>query len=115
MNENLTTAMVPSDCTLPTSEQPLRVDEFDELFSRHVTGVDGSTPGRVVLNLDPTPEVASRVAHLAARETGCCGFFTFSLELSDGNVALTVTVDEGHRGVLDAVAARARDLSGGPT
>ncbi|TYB48942.1 hypothetical protein [Actinomadura chibensis] len=103
----------PEGCALPTVERPLRVAEFDALFAEAVTAVEPAGPGRVRLVLRPDPEVAGRAAELAARETGCCSFFTFTLTATGGALALQAGVDERHTGVLDALAARARELSGG--
>ncbi|MFC4054187.1 hypothetical protein ACFOY4_31220 [Actinomadura syzygii] len=101
----------PRACTLPTVERPLRVAEFDALFAEAVTAVEPAGPGRVRLVLRPDPEVAGRAAELAARETGCCSFFTFTLTATGGALALQAGVDERHTEVLDALAARASELS----
>ncbi|TYK50990.1 hypothetical protein [Actinomadura decatromicini] len=102
---------VPGACTLPTVERPLRVAEFDALFAEAVTAVEAAGPGRVRLVLRPDPEVAGRAAELAARETGCCSFFTFTLTAAGGALVLQAGADERHTEVLDALAARAGELS----
>ncbi|HEV7651817.1 MAG TPA: hypothetical protein VGP26_26985 [Actinophytocola sp.] len=98
---------VPPSCTLPTTEQPLRVAEFDDLFATAVTGASRPAPGRLTLRLEPTPEVAATAAGLAVRETGCCSFFTFALTAAGGELTLDVTVGPEHVAVLDALAGRA--------
>ncbi|TMR07447.1 hypothetical protein ETD83_00220 [Actinomadura soli] len=98
-------------CTLPTAERPLREAEFDALFAEAVTAVQPDGPGRVRLELRPDPRVAGRAAELAARETGCCSFFTFTLTATGGALALQASVDERHNAVLDALAARAIRIS----
>ncbi|MFI0408341.1 hypothetical protein [Actinomadura sp. 3N508] len=103
----------PQACSLPTAERPLRVAEFDALFADAVTTVQPEGPGRVRLELRADPLVAGRAAELAARETGCCSFFTFTLTATGGALALQVGVDERHVEVLDALAARATRISGG--
>ncbi|MEU9473975.1 hypothetical protein AB0D78_47270 [Streptomyces avermitilis] len=35
------TTWIPASCTLPTTEQPLRVAEFDALFAERLTGRRG--------------------------------------------------------------------------
>jgi hypothetical protein len=97
----------PSACTLPTAEQPLRVAEFDALFAEAVRGVERIDPVRLRLSLDAEPQWAGRAAELAARETGCCSFFTFVLTATGGRLSLEVTVPGQHVDVLDALAARA--------
>jgi hypothetical protein len=95
---------VPSSCTLPTAEQPLRVAEFDALFaaaSRVTRVADGE------LRFALPQELAGTAATLAARETGCCSFFTFTLTLSAGELTVGISVGEPHVAVLDALARRA--------
>jgi hypothetical protein len=98
---------VPQACTLPAAEQPLRLAEFDDLFATAVRSVDRVDPSRVRLELVPEAAVAARAADLAVRETGCCSFFTFTLNASGGRVALDVTVPAEYVEVLDALTARA--------
>jgi hypothetical protein len=102
----VTEAWIPQACTLPTAERPLRTAEFDELFAkaREVSRRDDTT---LVLELEPTPEVAARAADLAMREIGCCSFFTFTLELATETVSLTIGVVPGQTAVLDAITERA--------
>jgi hypothetical protein len=109
---DLTGSWAPQACTLPTSEQPLRVAEFDQFFTDAVRSVDRAAPTRLVLDLEPTAEVASQAAGLAARETGCCSFFTFTLTASGGALGLEVSVPAGYVNVLDALAHRAVTLAG---
>lgn len=98
----------PGDgCTLPTADVPLRVAEFDDLFATVVRGVDRIDATRLRLTLDPRPDVAARTADLAVRETGCCGFFTFTLTAADEQLRLEVAVPDGRTAVLDGLAARA--------
>lgn len=95
---------MPSACTLPTADRPLRVAEFDALFAT-ATSAERVAPGELRFALPP--EVAGTAAALAARETGCCSFFTFTLTLTAGELTLGVSVGEQHVEVLDALAARA--------
>ena len=104
------TAWVPQACTLPTAEQPLRVAEFDEVFTRSVRGTERAGQSRLRLNLDRG--VAGRIAELAVAETGCCSFFTFTLTVAAGSLLLEVAVPPANTGVLDALATRVAELSG---
>lgn len=99
---------VPATCTLPTVERPTRVAEFDSLLGTAVRGVDRIAETRLRLELEPSPEVAGQAAQLAAKETGCCSFFTFTLTADGAGVRLDVAVPDGQTDVLDALAARAR-------
>ncbi|MEV4099340.1 hypothetical protein AB0J42_03700 [Nonomuraea sp. NPDC049649] len=94
----------PSACTLPTADRPLRVAEFDALFSEAVRAT--RDPARLRLELAFSPGNAARAADLAARETGCCSFFTFTLTIADGRLTLDVTVPPEHADVLDALGRR---------
>ncbi|MFF5261535.1 hypothetical protein ACFY4C_21535 [Actinomadura viridis] len=105
----------PQACTLPTADRPLRVAEFDALFAEAVTEVRPAGPGRVRLALRPEPQAAGRAAELAARESGCCSFFTFALTARGGTLALEISVDEPHIDVLEALAARASRMSAQPS
>jgi hypothetical protein len=97
-------AWVPTSCTLPTEERPVRAEAFTALFAEAVRGTDRPDPGRLRLELDPAPEVAARAADLATRETGCCSFFTFTLAATAGTLTLDIAVDAAHTLVLDALA-----------
>lgn len=111
-NETGTGVWVPQACSLPTAERPVREAEFDALFATGVRGVDRA-PGRARLALDPAPQVAARAAELAAKETQCCSFFTFTLTATDGQLSLDVAVPDAHVAVLDALAERAGRLAAG--
>ncbi len=105
-------AWVPDACTLPTAQRPLRVAAFDELFTEAVRGIERPAPSRLRLDLHPGPQIAGRAAELAARETGCCSFFTFTLTATSGGLVLEVTVPDSRTAVLDALAARAAAAAG---
>ena len=100
----------PQQCTLPTTERPLRVEEFDTLFAQAATGVERTGQGRARVRLRPGPDAASRAAGLAARETDCCSFFTFTLTVASGELTLEVSVPAAHADVLDALTARATGM-----
>ncbi|MEV6268896.1 hypothetical protein AB0L64_17085 [Kribbella sp. NPDC051936] len=81
-------------CKLPTAEQPFRVAEFDRLFAEHLRRAERVDAQTLDLTLDP--ESLAAVEDLTARETECCAFFTFTLELR-----LRVTVPPTQAAVLD--------------
>jgi hypothetical protein len=112
-NVALDLGWAPSACTLPTAEQPLRVAEFDALFADALQAVVRPEPTRLRLELVFSPGNAARAAELAARENGCCSFFTFTLTVADGSLALEVAVPAEHVEVLDALAERAGVRRGG--
>jgi hypothetical protein len=98
---------IPAACTLPTVAQPLRRDEFDDLFARDLVSVTRKSSQQVRLELRADPAVAARAAGLAVKETGCCSFFSFELAIAHGQVSLTVQSGAAHEQVLAALTARA--------
>lgn len=97
-------AWVPQSCTLPTEERPLRVAEWDALFSERLTSLSRPQPLHLRLGLVGGPGVEDRVRDLMERESGCCSFFTFTTTPGEDLVALDISVDQAHEAVLDALA-----------
>ncbi|MFD4638027.1 hypothetical protein ACFWN2_11975 [Lentzea sp. NPDC058436] len=97
-------AWVPEACTLPTADRPFRVAELDDLLAGAARHRPSRT--RLVVELEPRPEVAARAADLAVRETGCCSFFTFDLTMTGDGVSLAISVPDSRAEVLDALAVR---------
>jgi len=91
-------------CTLPTVERPLRLAEFDDLFSA-LTAQTRLSAAVLRWSLDSGAEAVAR--DLAARETQCCSFFTFSFTSDGDAVQVDVRVPAVRSEVLDALAARA--------
>lgn len=108
---------VPDACTLPTVEQPVRVADFDDLFTA-VTGVDRTETARATLTLAGAEGLAARAQDLADRETACCSFFTItiaSVEPTDAMpemVRMSIAVPEAHVAVLAALVDRAEQQAG---
>ena len=98
---------VPTACTLPTVEQPLRVREFDELFAKALVAVDRLLPTRLRMALAGGEAVAAWARNLTARESECCSFFTFAVTMDGDDVEIDVQVPAAQVAVLDALAARA--------
>lgn len=92
-------------CSLPTVEQPLRVAEFGELFTEALREVRRLSPTHLRLDLDPTAEAAAR--DLAARETDCCAFFSFTITTGPATTRLDIEVPVGRSEVLDGLAKQA--------
>jgi hypothetical protein len=105
-------AWAPAACALPPSEQQARVASFDALFAGTVRGIERLGPTRLRLDLAPSPRTAGRAAELAAAETGCCSFFTFTLTAAGGSLTLAVTVPPPQVAVLDGLAGRAAAAAG---
>jgi hypothetical protein len=96
----------PDACTLPTAERPLRVAEFDDLFT-FVMRAQRRDPQRLDLVLRRIVEAPAR--DLARRENECCSFFTFEFESigdDSDDVVMQISVPPAHVEVLDALEAR---------
>jgi hypothetical protein len=98
----------PADCTLPTADRPLRAAEFAGLFRDAVTGTERLATGRLRLTLRRDRHIAARAAELAAAETECCSFFTFTLAVASDSLLLDITVPPERAAILDALADQTR-------
>jgi len=94
----------PDACTLPTSDRPLRIAEFDDLFT-FVVRAERRAPTLLDLVLRRIVEAPAR--DLAKRESECCSFFTFRFDADGDDVVMHVEVPGGQVEVLDALEARA--------
>ena len=94
----------PDACTLPTSERPLRVAEFDDLFT-FVVRAKRRAP--TLLDLVLRRIVEGPAKDLARRESECCSFFTFQFEAEGDDVVMHIGVPPQQVEVLDALEARA--------
>ncbi|GAA1393146.1 hypothetical protein ACFQZ4_37280 [Catellatospora coxensis] len=109
-------AWVPQACTLPTAQQPLRLAEFDALFTTAVRAAERISATHLRLTLTGGPDLEPTVRDLAARESDCCSFFTFAITVTGapGHVTLDVEVPPAHTDVLAALADRADTMHGRP-
>ncbi|MCX4091702.1 hypothetical protein [Nocardia sp. alder85J] len=97
---------VPSSCTLPSVEQPIRVAEFDRFLTTSARTVRRPGPARLEVIVDPDAETRARA--LAGRESNCCSFFTFDFITSTEGLVIGIEVPPAYIGVLDAFAVRTR-------
>ncbi|KAA8882090.1 hypothetical protein F3087_39245 [Nocardia colli] len=97
---------VPDSCTLPTAERPMRVAEFDQFFADAVLRAE--RPGRTRLDLLIETDAVPLGRDLAARETNCCSFFTFTFEPADGGSVMHIDVPATRIEILDALEKRTR-------
>ena len=96
---------VPEVCTLPTVDRPLRLSEFDELFTTLLLLQERTAEQRLRWRLDPATEATVR--DLTARETECCSFFAFTITADPTGVTVDVEVPPAHVAVLEALQTRA--------
>jgi len=99
--------VVPEACTLPTAEQPVRLAEFDELFTA-VREIEQVSDTHARLWLAGPAGLADAARDLTARETECCSFWDFTVTAGPDAVVLDVQVPRRHSDVLAALIQRAR-------
>jgi hypothetical protein len=97
-------------CTLPTVERPLRLAEFDNLFSAGLMAQQWLAPNVLRWLLDPAVESVAR--DLTAHETECCSFFEFRFGVSGDRLEVEVEVPPKRKEILDALAQRAAAAMG---
>jgi hypothetical protein len=94
---------VPTACTLPIAERPVRLGEFDTLFNAVQRW---ARPRPTQLDLMIRRDAESKGRDLAERESYCCSFFAIQFEQVDAGVAMRISVPVAYVGVLDALEAR---------
>lgn len=100
-------------CTLPTAERPLRLAEFDDLFSTSLRSIDRTGDTRARLLLGGDAGLAERTQRLADAESGCCTFFSFGVtSLEEELVAFDVAVPSAYTDVLAGLVGRAKAVLG---
>jgi thioredoxin len=101
-------AWVTTDaCTLPSSDRPARLAEFEGLFES-LRGLRRPDPRWLRLRLDDAEVVEQRARDLTAREASCCPFFTFEVHREPGELVVDVRVSEDRVMVLDGLTAQAQ-------
>lgn len=98
---------VPDTCTLPTRERPLRVAEFNDLFTRSLLDQQWLDSGQLRLVFDGSAQTEAAVRDLTARESACCSFFVFTLDQDAGRLVLDIAVPPGQEPVLHGLARQA--------
>ena len=108
---------IPAACTLPTTERPLRLADFDQLLAAALREVESVAAGHVRIRLTGPVGLEAWVRDLAARETECCSFFAFTVSAqptADGeHVTVDVRVPAPYADVLESLVERARTLPAG--
>ncbi|WP_054815722.1 hypothetical protein [Nocardia arizonensis] len=108
-NDSREQMMNLSACTLPTVERPTRLAEFDDFFARSVSAAARPAPTRLELRLIAGGDAEPVGRDLAARESTCCSFFTFTFTPdTEGALVMGIEVPTAHLDVLDALDGRAR-------
>jgi DNA-binding transcriptional MerR regulator len=96
----------PVACTLSGDEQTDRAAQWRQLLAEAVRRQEIADGLR--LTFPPGPDLAARLAALAAAEQDCCAFFAFSLDLAPTALVLTVRAPRSAAAALaDLVGATA--------
>lgn len=102
---------VPAACSVPAADHPLRVSEFDALFAGSLAGLERVDATTQDLRFRFEPGLDRSIGELAARETECCSFFTFTLDRAEG-LGLRVRVPGQYVEVLDGLQRLAQTAAG---
>jgi hypothetical protein len=84
--------LLGASCTLSDADVRARLGEWAALRERSTEIREIS--GGVAISLDPQ-EPIDRVANLAARESECCPFYTFTVRLEGPSREMQITAGQG--------------------
>jgi MerR family copper efflux transcriptional regulator len=92
--------LIGAACTLGAEEMPARLREWSALRDRakDIREVPG---GKAIILADDEPIAA--VADLAARESACCAFYTFTLRLDGPTRELQITAGPGQEPAIEVL------------
>lgn len=98
-------ASVPDEpviaCSLDAGAVPDRISDWQALVAR-ATSREAVAGGRA-LTFPASPELVAEIARLAAAEQDCCRFFTFTIQMTTGQVRLEVQAPEDAADVVTAM------------
>ncbi len=101
---------VPLACSLGDVDARAQLLEWRQFVSAFVERCDRVAPTRTELLLGQEPDLAA-LADLAQRETRCCPFFHFALELGATSVVLSIEVPGEAASILESFSD---EISAGP-
>jgi hypothetical protein len=102
----LQTVKIPIACTLQPSDARSQLSEWQEMLRRVMDGSERVSSNRLELSLLPDADIGS-VVSLAQRETACCAFFSFTIEIEADRVLLVVEVPNEAVEILDLLSSTA--------
>jgi hypothetical protein len=91
---------IPIACTLVASDARSQLGEWEGLLGRVVGGSERVSANRLELTLLPDADIGSIIS-LAQRETTCCAFFSFAIEIRTDHLVLVVEVPDDAVEILD--------------
>lgn len=92
--------LIGAACTLGQMEMRARLHEWSALRDR-AKEIRQVTDGRTLILADDEPMAA--VADLAARESACCAFYTFTLRLDGPTRELQITAGPGQEPAIEVL------------
>jgi hypothetical protein len=95
----------PIACTLSPEQVPGRLTDWRELVALATGRV--KTEAGVRLAFPSSPDLAGRVADLAAREAACCSFFTFVIGVGADALSLEIGAPPGATELVDSLLEQA--------
>lgn len=96
---------IPHSCTLPRTERPVRLAEFDTLLAS-ATSVERDDGTHLTFYFDDGEGLEAQARDLTARESSCCSFFDFDVAKDAGQVIVGIRVPEQHASILDSLQSR---------
>ena len=91
---------VPLACALDSGEARAQLGEWEVILANGVDASDRPSANRLELRLSPDIDIQS-VVRLAQRETSCCPFFAFALDIRADRLILVIEVADGAIEMLD--------------
>jgi hypothetical protein len=92
--------LIGASCTLGGAEMRARLREWSALRDR-AKAIQHLPGGRALILADDEPIAA--VADLAARESACCAFYTFTLRLDGPARELQITAGAGQEPAIEVL------------
>ena len=99
---------IPIACTLSPDQTGQRLEEFVELFARHLRELTRPAPHMARFVFGPADEIEASARDLFAREQECCAFFRFEVEREGAALIVRAEVPVGAEASLDGLAMLAR-------
>ena len=90
----------PTACSLDPGAARSQLGEWRQVLGRAAVRAERVSPNRLEVTLSAGSEIGS-VIDMARRETACCRFFRFTVEISVERLALTVEVPDDAAEALD--------------
>lgn len=91
---------IPIACSLPSAEARSQLGEWREVLAGAVDRSERVAPTRLELGLLAGSDIGP-VIDLAQRESACCPFFRFTVEITAGRLVLVVEVPDEAAEALD--------------